>query len=581
MDRLPSADDIPSIRPLMANGSNDSRRHQSIRLLSIFGNQASEVIFATVEDKVYGFGHNRYGLLGLSTDEADIRRPRLNTTLSGQQVVNIYWSYDSCFARTLTDQWYGWGLNMYGSLGVRTPTQWSTKPLLIEELSTIAVADISCGGNHTLVLDTDGRVYGWGHNKFGQLGDQSFNNVFAPKFICDSDFQSLSCGINHSAALTTRGQVYAWGINEKGQLGCHPDGERQSAHKYSVRNEPRPVRGLPDNCRQAICGPDYTMALTSDGLVYAFGFNSWGLIRGQMTGIYYTPCLLADNVRFDTIAASRLGRLAIGVSVDNVYYFWGREPSTPEYECDPNRVLTIDQMYARYSRTNKTLKTFILKELVTKAVNKTFTMTTTTTTTDVLNDDDVYDSGDESQSITTTLSDVNSLIGKPIIDRPLVCSRETTVVNQVIKTSDNNSNNSSHNKSISDNPFVSIFMDKIFSSFNSSIDSDIVFIIDGQHIHCHQTVLRLRNKMFWQKCRSVAVEVVNNNSNNNNMKTVETIDEIHITTYSYDTFYQFVRYLYGFEPEINDSNCKSLIKLGKVYDEDLLIDRCIEYLIKN
>jgi len=60
IDELVVIKDIDVLRPLMANKTTK----ESLRLLCVFGTNASEVLFATNDDNVYGFGHNRNGCLG-------------------------------------------------------------------------------------------------------------------------------------------------------------------------------------------------------------------------------------------------------------------------------------------------------------------------------------------------------------------------------------------------------------------------------------------------------------------------------------------------------------------------------------
>lgn len=74
-----------------------------------------------------------------------------------------------------------------------------------------------------------GKVYCWGSNIFGQLGNNKDGSASTPKLIIpikDIFIDQISCGENHCLALSATGELYGWGTNKKGQLG--------QGHKESV-----------------------------------------------------------------------------------------------------------------------------------------------------------------------------------------------------------------------------------------------------------------------------------------------------------------------------------------------------------
>ena len=129
---------------------------QRIRLLSVFGCDGQNVVYATNEDIVYGFGCNRFGALGLSTDEEVIDRPQLNYTLTGEHVIDFFAGREHWMALTADGRCYGWGHNQFGQLGLSSLRSTDTPHLI--ELTNEQVIRISCGDYHTLVLTVDGQV---------------------------------------------------------------------------------------------------------------------------------------------------------------------------------------------------------------------------------------------------------------------------------------------------------------------------------------------------------------------------------------------------------------------------------------
>jgi len=65
------------------------------------------------------------------------------------------------------------------------------------------IQKLGSGQKHVIVLDASGELYGWGCNKFGQLGDQEEKNkVFEVVKLSISNIKDFSCGWSHTMALT-------------------------------------------------------------------------------------------------------------------------------------------------------------------------------------------------------------------------------------------------------------------------------------------------------------------------------------------------------------------------------------------
>lgn len=75
-----------------------------------------------------------------------------------------------CLFLFLGGQVFSWGQNRYGQLGLGINGQSISTPQIIQSLQGIPFAQISAGGAHSFALTLSGAVFGWGRNKFGQLG---------------------------------------------------------------------------------------------------------------------------------------------------------------------------------------------------------------------------------------------------------------------------------------------------------------------------------------------------------------------------------------------------------------------------
>jgi alpha-tubulin suppressor-like RCC1 family protein len=78
-----------------------------------------------------------------------------------------------------------------------------------------------------LALTKSGKCFSWGYNEYGKLGFQfdaeDFGDYHKPKIINSPIYEKvvqISCGCNHSLLLTKSGDLYGFGHNKYGQIGC-------------------------------------------------------------------------------------------------------------------------------------------------------------------------------------------------------------------------------------------------------------------------------------------------------------------------------------------------------------------------
>lgn len=112
-----------------------------------------------------------------------------------------------------------WGANRSGQLGNGNTTRQLT-PVSVPGLST-GVADVGAGLGHTCALTTGGSLKCWGDNYYGQLGNGSRTNSLTPVDVAVSaqDAQKLATGENYNCLITTSKKLYCWGANLNGELG--------------------------------------------------------------------------------------------------------------------------------------------------------------------------------------------------------------------------------------------------------------------------------------------------------------------------------------------------------------------------
>lgn len=122
-------------------------------------------------------------------------------------------------ARRTDGTLYCWGSNSYGQLGDGS-TAASLNPVPVTALGT-TVTEVDSGWFHGCARRSDRTLHCWGSNSFGQLGDGTATNRTSPVVVAalGAAVAELSLGAVVSCARRTDGTLWCWGANNSGQLG--------------------------------------------------------------------------------------------------------------------------------------------------------------------------------------------------------------------------------------------------------------------------------------------------------------------------------------------------------------------------
>ena len=209
------------------------------------------------------------------------------------------------------------------------------------------IVQVANAGTHTLALDSGGRVWAWGNNPHGQMGNgttsQVFNSNPTPVPVPGlTGVSQVAAGYNDSFALRSDGTVWAWGANDVGQLG---DGTSTD------RFVPTKVPGV-SGIKAIAAGRTTTFAIRADGSVLAWGDNADGLLGIGMTGGFRTNSAPVPGLTGVTqISASKTEALAVAGSAgavwawgDNVTGSAGDGTTTPRYSPTQTGLTGVSQV---------------------------------------------------------------------------------------------------------------------------------------------------------------------------------------------------------------------------------------------
>ena len=218
---------------------------------------ASHMAAIKTDGSLWTWGSNgTSGSLGINNSVLNSGRSTPVTTFAGGnswKQVSCGGSYTAAI-KTDGSLWI-WGSGTSGQLGNNAATDRSTP------VTTFAGGNdwksVTCGSSHTAAIKTDGSLWVWGSNSNGKLGINNTANRSIPvtTFVGGTNWKQISCGgQNHTAAIKTDGTLWAWGNNLYGQIN----------NTFNVdRSIPSLIIAGGNNWKQVDCGQSYTAAVKS------------------------------------------------------------------------------------------------------------------------------------------------------------------------------------------------------------------------------------------------------------------------------------------------------------------------------
>jgi alpha-tubulin suppressor-like RCC1 family protein len=219
------------------------------------------------------------GLLG-NGGNSNVFTPSPIMTLSN--IVSVAAGKQQALALRADGTVWTWGSDIFGydsvggalGAGYDLPSGFTNAPIQCQIPNKTNIVAIAEGGNgFGIALDTTGQVWGWGDNEDGEIGTNVLtgidNGTNSPVLVPGiSNVIAIAVGAAHSMALTADKRVWTWGADSSGQLGWN-------ANQNNPNPTPEPVSGL-SNVVAIAGGYDFSLAVTSNGNVYAWGGDDYG-----------------------------------------------------------------------------------------------------------------------------------------------------------------------------------------------------------------------------------------------------------------------------------------------------------------
>ena len=317
--------------------------------------------------RVWGWGNNGHGSVGDGHQSASdyeltpvpVVDGEMNTP-SGylENIVRIAASlgWYTSIARDSNGYVWAWGQNEYGQLGngknnsdysPNWPGEWVPVHVVDGEMNTDSnylenIVDVDAGGYHSIALGTNGHVWTWGRNYYGELGNNTQIESKTPVHVHDGamntdsnyleNIEAISSGRESCYTLDANGHVWAWGSDQCGQLGYGSQGD--SSVPIQVQDgEMNTSSGYLEYIVDISAGIVHVLALDANSNVWAWGLNVNGQLgngQGGWGGNSYsdTPVRVKNTegtgYLTDIVYIDAGGSHSLAIDANGTGYSWGR-----------------------------------------------------------------------------------------------------------------------------------------------------------------------------------------------------------------------------------------------------------------
>ena len=233
----------------------------------------SHTAYVDEHGTLWTWGSNQEGQLGAETQETGVDREGNQVAVSGtslavlEDVRSVAAGGDFTVALKTDGTLWAWGGNDYGQLGNGTVVSAAQPVQVLDQVTAV-----SAGDYHVAAIRADGTLWTWGDNLYGQLGDGTRDSVSAPHQVL-ADVRFAVMGDYHAAAISTDGTLYTWGSNLDGQLGTGGLGDTTDEETGAMLQLTPTVVSLPAAVSNVTVGAGHTAAILSDGTLWTWGRN--------------------------------------------------------------------------------------------------------------------------------------------------------------------------------------------------------------------------------------------------------------------------------------------------------------------
>lgn len=260
---------------------------------------------------LYCWGNNQFAQIGNGTVGNSSALAKIGADTDAWYEITAGYHH-TCGIKATDNRLYCWGDNSFGQIGDGTSGQSGNKAAPVK-VGDDKWLEIAAGTSHTCGIKEDSKLYCWGDNNHGKLGNGTTVGELTPKKTGDDSWLSIAAGYHHTCAVKADNRLYCWGYNLSGQLG---DGTSlDSAVPAKIGNDPWSAVKTGGGYSEG----SHSCGIKTDGSLYCWGDNQIGKLG---TGTYYSESAPASvGGSWSEIVAGE--QHTCGIKTNGLLYCWG------------------------------------------------------------------------------------------------------------------------------------------------------------------------------------------------------------------------------------------------------------------
>jgi alpha-tubulin suppressor-like RCC1 family protein len=267
-------------------------------------------LVVAIDSSLWAWGSNLFGFLGLGNTTNQYEA----LAIASAQWLSVSAASQSSFAIKKNRTMWAWGTANFGRLGINASSTYLDVPTQVGTDSTWA--KVTGGFVHGLAVKTDGTLWAWGRNQYGEVGDGTTITKSTPVLInSDKDWKQVEASNNNSSmsmGIKNNGTLWGWG------QGFFGDTSIQYQMPFKT---PRQI-GKDSNWKKIVIGWEQCMALKTDSTLWTWGAaNTQGALGDSGLAYRLWPKQIMAGSKFIDIAAMRT---SIAVRADGKVFGCGR-----------------------------------------------------------------------------------------------------------------------------------------------------------------------------------------------------------------------------------------------------------------
>ncbi|MCL2043616.1 MAG: hypothetical protein FWG89_05695 [Treponema sp.] len=288
---------------------------------------------ALKDGEVWVWGFRGSGQQGNGSNVVLPHEPPAKVHSLSNNIVTVTGSAYTLVALDKNGNAWGWGQNLYGAAGVGQSSGIISTPRRVN--LPVTVDQIAAGEYFFIARGTDGNVYTWGENLYGQLGVRTTSNLPSANPVRvnlpnNETARLIGAAYEGAFVVTNQGNVYAWGDNESSGLGLAANVISPNAiyGVQQIHRTPQLINNLKQYANQITYiagGNGWGQALLNNGTVIGWGLRA-SLGQGTTTVIGTNHHTNGDVITVTTNIAQMHSRYVgtIAITNDNKVLTWGQ-----------------------------------------------------------------------------------------------------------------------------------------------------------------------------------------------------------------------------------------------------------------